>query len=313
MSGCLTDLFGLPREDTLTVPDSKPLDQILIEAGLDDKAVAESGPFRIVNQRPGEFVRLAANENYWGGRPFLDAVEIHMGRGRRDQLLDFELGKADVVEAEVTDIKSLKQPNTVLQISKPLETVALVFENARTSSLTRQAVALSIDRIAMQRVMLDKQGEVSGALLPQWISGYAFLFSTERDVARAKSLAPPGTTLLLCEDARDRVLRSLADRIAVDVGQAGIVVRPATSGCEVRLVRLPIKSVNPQQALLSLASALHAAAPAWASSYAMECELLRDNHVVPLFQLPLVYALKPNVRNWSAQWNLADVWLGETQ
>jgi len=301
-----------PGEDTLTVPDTKPLDQILVEAGLGDKVVVESGPFRILNQHVGESVQLGANESYWGGRPFLDFVEIHMGRTRRDQLLDFELGKADVVEAEITDIKALKQANVVLQVSKPLETVALVFEK-QTSSLTRQAVALSVDRLAMQRVMLDKQGEVSGALLPQWISGYAFLFSTAHDVSRAKALAPAGSTLLLCEDDRDKVLRSLVDRIAVDVSQAGINVRLATSGCEARLIRLPISSVNPQQALLALASKLQIAAPEWASPYAMESDLLRDGRVVPLFHLPIVYALKPNVRNWSVPCNLADVWLEETR
>jgi MarR-like DNA-binding transcriptional regulator SgrR of sgrS sRNA len=302
-----------PGDDALIVPDTKPLDQILVEAGLNDKVVMESGPFRILNQRTGEFVRLVANENYWGGRPFLDSVEIQLGRTRRDQLLDFELGKADVVEAEITEIKTLKQPNMVLQVSKPLETIALAFENAKISSPVRQAVALSIDRSAMQRVMLDKQGEVSGALLPQWISGYAFLFSTARDVARAKDLAPAGTTLSLCADVHDKVLRSLADRIAVDVSQAGIAVRTAASGCDARLVRLPITSLNPRQALLNLASGLRIAEPAWAPPYAMECELLRDYRVVPLFHFPFVYVLRPNVRNWSGQGDLADVWLAEAQ
>ncbi|MBV9085538.1 MAG: hypothetical protein JOZ62_22920 [Acidobacteriaceae bacterium] len=302
-----------PEEKTLTVPDAKPLDQILVEAGLDDKSAAETGPFRIANQRVREFVQLAANEKYWGGRPFLDSVEIQMGRTRRDQLLDFELGKADAVEAEVTDIKSLKQPTVVLQVSKPLETIALVFEDAKTLRAVREAVALSVDRLAMQRVMLDKQGEVSGALLPQWISGYAFLFSTARDVTLAKSLAPRGTTVSLCVDVRDRLLRSLADRIAVDISQTGMTIRPATGGCEARLIRLPIRSVNPQQALLNLASEMHVPAPGWTSPYAMECELLRDHRVVPLLHLPLVFALKPNVRNWSAQWDLGDVWLEEPQ
>jgi hypothetical protein len=195
----------------------------------------------------------------------------------------------------------------------PLETVALVFDDAKTSSAVREAFALSIDRLTMQRVMLDKQGEVSGALLPQWISGYAFLFSTTRDLKRAKELAPPGTSLSLCSDARDKVLRSLADRIAVDVSQSGIAVRQASKSCEARLVRLPIRSVNPQQALLYLASELKFTPPAWGSPYTMECDLVQDFRVVPLFHFPLVFALRPNVRNWSAQWNLADVWLEETR
>jgi ABC-type oligopeptide transport system substrate-binding subunit len=276
-------------------------------------AAAESGPFRISNGRSAEFLRLTASENYWGGRPFLDSVEIQTGRARRDQLLDFELQKADVVEAEITDIKTLKQPNTVVQISKPLETIALVFENENVSSAVREAVALSVDRSTMQRVMLDKQGEISGALLPQWISGYAFLFPATRDLKRAKDLTPSGTDLSLCSDNRDKVLRSLADRIAVDIGQAGIVVRQATKGCGVRLVRLPIMSVNPQQSLLYVASELKVSAPSWGSPYKMERELLQGFRVVPLFHFPLVYALRPNVRNWSAQGDLANVWLEETQ
>lgn len=301
-----------PDENTFKISDTKPSDEILIEAGMVDRSVVESGPFRVANQRSSEFVRLIANENYWDGRPFLDSIEILMGRPRRDQLLDFELKKADVVEADVTDIKTLKQPNTAVQISKPLETVALIFDNAKTSRAVREAAALSIDRSAMHRVMLDRQGEVSGALLPQWISGYAFLFPTMRDLQRAKDLAPPGTALSLCSDGRDKLLRSLADRIALDISQAGIVVRQGTKACEARLIRLPIRSVNPQQALLYLASELNVAAPRWGSSYTMECELLRDFQVVPLFQLPLVYVLRPNVKNWSAQWDLADVWLEES-
>lgn len=176
-----------PDENALNIPDHKAGDQVLIEAGMVDGTVVESGPFRISNQRGADLVQLAANENYWGGRPFLDSIEIQMGRTRRDQLLDFELGKADVVEADITDIKTLKQPNTAVQVSKPLETVALVFDDAKTSSPIREAVALSIDRLTMQRVMLDKQGEVSGALLPQWISGYAFLFPPHEMLSAPKT------------------------------------------------------------------------------------------------------------------------------
>src|ERR1017187_5407075 len=41
---------------------------------------------------------LTPDDNTTGGRPFLDSVEIEMGRPLRDQALDFGLGKVDVVE-----------------------------------------------------------------------------------------------------------------------------------------------------------------------------------------------------------------------
>src|SRR5699024_2790743 len=34
-----------------------------------------AGPFTFVEHRPSEVIKLAANEDYWDGRPHLDAVE----------------------------------------------------------------------------------------------------------------------------------------------------------------------------------------------------------------------------------------------
>src|ERR1035438_2403034 len=46
---------------------------------------------------------LAPDENAPGGRPFLDSVEIEMGKPLRDQAIDFGLGKADVVELDANE------------------------------------------------------------------------------------------------------------------------------------------------------------------------------------------------------------------
>ena len=45
-------------------------------------------------------------------------------------------------------------------------------------------------------MLLQRQGEVSGALLPQWLSGYAFLFPTATDLARARALLAGGRVAL---------------------------------------------------------------------------------------------------------------------
>jgi peptide/nickel transport system substrate-binding protein len=61
---------------------------------------------------PGHRATFAANEDYWGGRPFLDAIDVQLGRGLRDQLADLELGKADVVEVAPTDLRRVLQGGT---------------------------------------------------------------------------------------------------------------------------------------------------------------------------------------------------------
>ena len=53
-----------------------------------------TGPFHVTNWQPGKKLSLAADEGYWGGRAFVDAIEIDLGRATRDQLIALDLGKS---------------------------------------------------------------------------------------------------------------------------------------------------------------------------------------------------------------------------
>jgi MarR-like DNA-binding transcriptional regulator SgrR of sgrS sRNA len=307
-----------PPGGAISVSDGKPIEQILRDLAKPANAIVVrdadgtllgTGPFRIVRWEPGKTARLEAHDAYWRGRPFLDAVEIQMGRGIREQLLDLELAKTDVAEAAVTDVRRLRQRGIEVQISKPSDTLALVFENSRVPQATREALALGIDRGAMQRVLLDRQGEVSAALLPQWLSGYAFLFPVVRDLARGRTLAHDQRPLRFVCDRDDALLRSLAERIAVDAGEAGITLSLVSGSTDVRLRRLPLMSMDAGLALEDFAAILGVPSPHGSSPYETERQLLGDFRVIPLFHLPAVYALGKNVRNWTPGWRLDDVWL----
>jgi peptide/nickel transport system substrate-binding protein len=274
-----------------------------------DGTLAGTGPFRIAHWKSGETVRLEAHEAYWQGRPYLDVVEVRTVAGSRDRLLDLELAKTDVAEAAVTDVRRLRQQGLAVQVSKPMDTLALVFENSQVPAATREAVVLAIDRLAIQRVLLDRQGDISGALLPQWLSGYAFLFTSERDLARAKILARGAAPLEFDYDHADPLIRSIAERIAVNASEAGLVLRAGRGVCDVRLRRLPLMSSEPRRALDAYAAMLGASIPQTSSAYEAEFALLKAFRVIPLFHLPLVYALRDNVRNWTTPSRLDDVWL----
>src|SRR5258706_9662367 len=64
----------------------------------------QDGPFHVVDLVPGTKLTLAANEDYAGGRPFLDRVEILMQQPPREQMIALQLGRADVIDvpAETT-------------------------------------------------------------------------------------------------------------------------------------------------------------------------------------------------------------------
>src|SRR5208282_302365 len=95
-----------------------------------------------------------ANEDCWRGRPFLDTIEIEMGKSFREQMTALELGKADLVEVapEQTHLFSQNrdaQAGHRLASSVPVELLALVFARDAASpdeKLLREALAWSVER-----------------------------------------------------------------------------------------------------------------------------------------------------------------------
>jgi peptide/nickel transport system substrate-binding protein len=298
--------------------------------------VAGSGAFHISEWESGKHVTLAANENYRGGRPFMDSIDIQMGRAEKDRLLDLEVGKADFAEIPPEEARRATERGVRVSASAPEELVALVFVAGRPiaeDAHAREALARSIDRAAIVNFILQKEGEPAGGLLPQWSNGTAFLFSIAQDSAGAKDLwsqISGSPKIALGYDAGDSLDQAIAERIAVNARDAGIGLTtepivstaPSPADFDARLVRIRLTSSHPRDALASLQVALvpgldAAPLPAAASSeqiYERERAIVGSFRVVPLVWLPQVYGLGPRVRDWKAPaagegWPFADVWL----
>ncbi len=285
-----------------------------------------TGPFRIA-QWDARRALLAANDDYWAGQPFLDGISVEMGRTPQQQLLDLEVGKADLIELGPNEARHAAQSGAKVWESAPVTLMALVFERGRPAvddARVREAVALSIDRAAILNVLLQKHGETAGGLLPQWLSGYAVLFSTARDVSRARQLAAAAPALTLAYDPADPLARMVADRVAVNAREAGIRVTPAPGGkADVRLARVRIAPALPEQALERAAAALDVldifrapASPAPESLYESERGLVEEFRVTPLLHLPEMYGASSKLKTWTTkgllrtgEWRLDDLWL----
>ncbi|MEO7648916.1 MAG: hypothetical protein ABIZ80_00475, partial [Bryobacteraceae bacterium] len=202
--------------------------------------------------------------------------------------------------------------------SLPLELLAVVFEPGLPAPLV-QALSLSIDRAAIHNVLLQRQGAPAGGLLPDWLSGYASLFAAPRDISRARQAARQ-QPLTLGYNPLDTLARAIAERIAVDSREAGILVRPVAQGAaQARLVRLRMPSMSAGPALAGLAVALGSRdpltpPPSAELQYTVERNLMEERRVIPVCHLPESYALAPRVKNWSparwGAWRIEKVWLG---
>ena len=295
--------FDQPQPDLLHSLAS-PRNSVVLRTS--EGTLMGTGPFRIAEFEPGRRAVLAAHEQYWGGRPFLDSVHLDFSRPLRDQMLDLEVGKADLIEVSPQDLRRAAQRGLRTWSSRPAELLAIEAAIGRKiDPRFLQGISLTIDRAAIQSVLLQKQGEPTGAYLPQWLSGYAFLFPASRDIGRARQLLTGASALTLVYDSSDTVGRLVAERIALNARDAGLALRTVPQGesGDLRLVRLPVRLTDFPAASISSPQRL----------YAAEQELIESLQLVPLVHLPVSFGLSSRVQGWSGTqaggWRLEDVWL----
>jgi len=317
-----------PVPGSLAYPDDIPLEQLLRELARPQSAITlrasdgtlvGTGPFRVAEFQPGKLVKLMAHESYWGGRAFLDAVEVRMARSYSEQALDLELGQVEVVELPVTGVRRARQRGDPIATSAPLEIVALVFDRAKPpTEAVREALALTLDRPAIQGVLLQRMGEPSAALLAQWLSGYAFAFLMDRDIGRARQLAAGAPPVPFRYDRTDPVLRPVAERIALDASEAGLRMAAGAGEGGVRLTTWRITATEPREALLDLGRFAGVTPPKRGTPYERERALLDGRLILPIAHVPACYALHSRVQGWlganwlpSDRWDLGSIWLAE--
>jgi peptide/nickel transport system substrate-binding protein len=314
--------------DAVVLRAEHGLSSLLLE--LAGSRIAPTGPFRLTAFDAGHRATFVANEDYWGGRPFVDSIEVQFGRPLRDQFTDLELGKTDIAELSPADVRRATEHGRTVWASANIRLIALAVEPGRMADpRLREALARSIDRPPMYNVLLQKQGEISAALLPQWISGYAFIFPTAPDVARARVLVSAlplaGRAIVLSFDPGMPAARQIAERVAVNARDAGLTVQVAPQGqpADVRLVETRIHNPDPARALARLASGFGLETPAVAATleatYEFERKLLEDYRVIPLFHVPDRYAAAGRVRVYEPPpitpfggWRFDNLWLAGT-
>jgi ABC-type transport system substrate-binding protein len=307
-----------------------------------------TGPYKLNQWQAGERAQFTVNDDYRNGRAFPDAIEFQMGVSLREQLLDRQLGPNAAAEVAIDQIRSLEQTSQNVAISRPADFLALAFLQGDAPSRSgrkpvdarvREALSLAINRAAINNVLLQRRGTPASGLLPQWLTGYEFMFSAATDLQRARELRSDAAAyvvispIMLAYDASDPLLKLVAERIAVDAREAGIVVQPygeshtnsktarASINADAVLLRLPLPSVEPSVALAQRADdlGLSDSAPAILGAtrpedlFEAERKLLENHRVVPVAHLPQAVWLNSNVHNWqqlaTGGWQLDQLWV----
>jgi MarR-like DNA-binding transcriptional regulator SgrR of sgrS sRNA len=281
-------------------------DEFLISKSQTADSDGGTGPFQFSGFANG-ILTLTANDSAWEGRPFVDEIEIRARRAINDQWLDLSAGRADVVEIPAENIRQAQQQHLNVLVSPPLELVALQLSDsgALANANLRASMSNAIDRNALANVIFQRQGKASAALLPQGVSGFAFLFPAERDLGKAHELRGGITpTVLTLQAEEGGAFQLAAQRIALNLRDAGFNVQVVGAGAKAADMRLRIFRVRGADAAADLAQIAFESSqtipPGGAdpvAAYSAERELLDRKTLIPLLHLPCAYAVGSRVRD----------------
>jgi peptide/nickel transport system substrate-binding protein len=134
-----------------------------------------TGPFKFVEFRPNEVIRVTKNPDYWkADRPYLDGIEYTVIRNLSTAVLGFIAGKLDMTwpySVRVPLLQDIRRqaPEAICELASNNVSSNLIvnrdappFQNPEL----RRAMALSLDRKAFIDILSDGQGDLGGVMQP---------------------------------------------------------------------------------------------------------------------------------------------------
>jgi peptide/nickel transport system substrate-binding protein len=134
-----------------------------------------TGPFKFVEFKPNESIKIARNPDYWKpGRPYLDGIEWTMVPNASTAILAFTAGKFDRYGQGILSIPLMQQiksqePQAVCETvpwNVPRELLVNRTKPPFDNPDLRRAMALTLDRQAFIDILGDGQGSIGGAMMP---------------------------------------------------------------------------------------------------------------------------------------------------
>jgi len=134
-----------------------------------------TGPFKFVEYKPNESIKLTRNPNYWKeGRPYLDGIEYTIIPNRATAILAFVAGKFDMTFPTNLSIPLVKEvasqaPDAICEVepaglarSLLINRAAPPFDNPEI----RRAIALSLDRQGAIDILSEGQDKLGAIMSP---------------------------------------------------------------------------------------------------------------------------------------------------
>ncbi len=152
-----------------------------------------TGPFKFVEWVHGDHLTMVRNDDYWGGKPYLDQIVVKTVKEDSARVMMLQSGDAHlIVRIPSEDIPRLeKDPNLKLDSTETLRCLYLQVNCAKkpfTDVRIRQAIAHAIDKESIVKNIYQGRALVAQNIVAPLTTGYIPIKGLSYDPARAKKL-----------------------------------------------------------------------------------------------------------------------------
>ncbi|SFE13221.1 peptide/nickel transport system substrate-binding protein [Sulfitobacter brevis] len=151
-----------------------------------------SGPYMVEKFERNAFVRLKANENYWGGAPEFKTVTIKFVTDAASRVAEIESGNAHVtLEVPYEEFDRLKAKDGIEGVAEPISDIGMIFLNdieVMTDPNVRKAAAHAIDKqLIVDRLLSGYGVPIDTLQTPDYIA-FDDTIKVEFDPEKSKAL-----------------------------------------------------------------------------------------------------------------------------
>ena len=152
-----------------------------------------TGPFKFVEWVHGDHLTMVRNDDYWGGKPYLDKIEFKTVKEDSARVMMLLSGDAQViVRIPSEDIPRLeKDPNVKLDSTETLRVLFVginCYKKPFNDVRVRQALGYAIDKESIVKNIYQGRALVANNIVTPLTTGYVPLTAYPYDPERAKRL-----------------------------------------------------------------------------------------------------------------------------
>jgi len=174
----LTVQFNLAAPTPFFLDDLALIGHIICESYTEavgmDATIREpmgTGPFVFDEWAPGQYVRVVANENYWRGRPYLDAFIVKVIPEAAVQFAALETGEVHMIGGSMADVSTVEaDPNLTVFLNPIVQFVQAGFNftyEPLQDLRVRTALFNAIDRPAVNEAIFYGYSYVPNSPMPR--------------------------------------------------------------------------------------------------------------------------------------------------